>query len=123
MAIKVNLTREDILQGKVVSPGWYLCNIKDVTQEQAKSDASSTNTVVSFNIADGPFKDTPLKIWFSEKAPGTIIGFIEALTGKEIQPGVEYDVESAKGKQLRCKVINDEYKGRITNKIDAFKGV
>src|ERR1022692_184695 len=123
MAIKVNLTREDILQGKVISPGWYLLNIKDVTQEQAKSDSSSTNIVVSFTIADGPAKDTPLKIWFSEKALGTIAGFLKALTGEEVVVGTDYDIESCKGKQVRGKVVNDEYKGRMTNKIDAFKSI
>lgn len=120
MALKLNLTREDILQGKVVPPGWYLCNIKDVTQEKAKS-SDSWNYVLYFSIADGPHKDVPLKFWISEKAPGVVAPLIEIFTGKEMQAGVDYDLESMKGKQIRVNVKNDEYNGRLTNKVDGFK--
>lgn len=120
MAIKISVSREEMLSGKPVPPGWYLCTIKDVFQKPATTDGS-TNTVVKYRVKEGQYIDTPLQSIFSEKAPGTIVGFIEVLSGQEFKPDFEYDIESAIGKDIRCKVINEEYKGRLLNRVDGFK--
>jgi len=119
--MKMKLTREDILSGKVIPPAWYRCRVKSVNQEQAKSDGS-TNYVFQFVVNEGPYKDTPLKKWYvNEKAPGVATGFIEIMTGKEVQPDVEYDLETSVGKIIDVKVKNTEFNGRMGNDVDGFR--
>jgi hypothetical protein len=121
MSIKISLSREDVMAATVLKPGWYLCTVKDVWQEAAKTDGS-TNTWVKFVVKEGEFKDTPLRKNFSEKWMNPIVGYIECFigTGKYV-PDTEVDIEGSKGKDIRVQIQNKLYNGVTQNEVIGFK--
>ena len=120
MPLTFVITKEDVLRGKIVDPGWYKVNVKNVRQEAAATDGS-TNTWIDMVILEGPFKDVPLLRNFNEKAPGFAIPFITALGGKVTEEGATFDMERAKGKQLLVYVKNGMYKDKPQNQVEDFK--
>jgi hypothetical protein len=106
MPINFAVSKEDILRGKQGAPGWYLLDIKNVTQGPGKNDPSSNTVTIEMNIADGPDKSVigaPVKHYLSEKAPGMAVPFIEAVTGKKLpEGGATPDVEKAVGRKIKA---------------------
>lgn len=79
----IKLTREDILQTKLVDGAdWYCCKVTDFKPEASKGDGS-TNLVFSTKIMDGPMKDVPCRVSFSEKFMGPFALFASAC-GEEV---------------------------------------
>jgi hypothetical protein len=96
----IRLTREDILQTKLVdNADWYPCRIDEFKAEASKTD-QSTNYVFYCKIEEGKEKDVPVRVSFSEKFLGPFKGFAEA-TGEEIsEEGGNYNPEAFKGRSL-----------------------
>lgn len=115
------ISREDLLRGKVIPPGWRASVIKAVTQKVAKTDGS-TNTVVTFVVDDkSPFDGVPVDRVFSEKAPGFAEGFASAVLGRPIKlEGEEFDFDRAVGKQIKVYYTNEKYQGRMVNRAEDF---
>lgn len=123
MPLSFTITREDMLRSKVLEPGWYKMFIKNVTQEPAGTDGS-TNTILDHVVVqDGPFKDVPVRRWFSEKAPGFAVPLLIACGAKVGESGGTFNMESCKGKTVMAYVENDMYQGRPTNKITDYRPV
>lgn len=122
MPLTFTVTREDMLRSKILEPGWYKARIKDITQETA-SDGESTNTIVDFVVVEGQFKDTPLKRWFSEKAPGFIVPFLTACGANVGENGGTFDLERSKGREIYIYVKNEMYQNKPTNKVEDFRSL
>ncbi len=120
MPMIFSISREDVLRGKTVEPGWYPCMVKEVSQEPASTDGS-TNTIVDFTVTDGPFKDVPLRRYFSEKAPGFAVNFLKALGATIGDNGGNFDLEKAKGRKMMVYVKNEMYEGSTRNRVEDFK--
>lgn len=120
MPLTFTVTREDMLRGKTLDPGWYKLFIKNVTQEPAGTDGS-TNTIIDFVVTEGGFKDVPLRRWFSEKAPGFIVPFLVACGAPVGEQGGTFDMDRCKGKTILGYVINEMYQNRPTNKVEDFR--
>jgi hypothetical protein len=117
------ITREDLLRGKVISPGWYVLFIKQVESGEAKTDGSM-KVDVSFAIqSPGAFLDVPVARTFSEKAPGFAISFIEAVLRKKIDPekGGSFDLTQSQGKKVWGYVKNEMYQNRLVNRVEDFR--
>lgn len=99
MAI-IRLTREDILQTKLVeNSDWYHCKVAKATVEPAKKD-QSTNYVFYCNILDGPEKGVPVRCSFSEKFLGPFKGFAVACGADVGEEGGNYNNEAFVDKEL-----------------------
>jgi hypothetical protein len=59
MAIRMNITPQDVKAQKIVRPGWYPVEIKEVKEELA-SDKESTNVRVNVEGLDGDAKGVPV---------------------------------------------------------------
>lgn len=115
------ITREDLLRGKLVNPGWYKMRIKSIEDTAAGTDGS-TNTNVSFVITQpGDFIDVPLRRVFNEKAPGFAVTFIESITGKHLDPnGGSFDLSNSVGREVFGYIKNSMWQGRARNEVDDF---
>lgn len=122
MPLTFTVSREDLLRGKTIEPGWHKMLIKNVTQEPASTD-QSTNTIIDFTVVDGQFKDVPLRRYFSEKAPGFIVPFLIACGAPVGEQGGTFDLERCKGKMILGYVINEMYNNRPTNKVEDFRPI
>lgn len=121
MPAKFTVTKEDLLRSKTVQPGWYTCLVKSVEQAPAKTDGS-LNTNVMFVIKGGVFDGVPVDRTFSEKAPGFAVSFIEAVIGRKMTAdGGEFDLEQAKGRELKVYIKNETYQNRLVNRAEDFK--
>ena len=122
-AIPFSITREDLLRGKVVSPGWYPLFIKTVIKGEAKTDGSMKVDVTFVVTADGPFKDVPVPRTFSEKAPGFTVPFIEAVSKKKIDldKGGTFDLAVAQGKKVWGYIKNEMYQNHLVNRVEDFR--
>lgn len=117
MPMKMRITREDFLKGKLLVPGKYNALISEIESGLSKK-GDSTNYVVSFKILDdGAFKDCVVMKTFNEKAPGVAVPFFSAVAGKEIEPDNEFDFEATKGRKIVILVGNDTYNNRMVNAV------
>lgn len=128
MPISFGISAEGLLRSKVVAPGVYLLNIKNITSGPGKNDPSSTTVTIDFTIKDGPNAagqgaiGVPLRYWLSEKADGLAVGFIEAVTGKKVpQTGAQIpDLTQFIGRDVSGYIKNGMYNGKPQNQIDGF---
>lgn len=118
----VSFTPDELLRGKVLTPGWYRMLIQSVGEQPSK-DGNSTNYpvegIVIRNADDGSedFAGVPV-IWnFNSKALGFTVGYFQAL-GIEIQPNTRYELKVGEGQQIDVFVENDTYNGRLVNRIN-----
>ena len=127
--MKFETTKEDILASKVLKPGWYVFEIKDITEKQSKGDGSDLVEVKLIvtsgtNLASGgPSTGVPVRMWISEKFKAeSAITFANVLAGKpaDYAEPVAVDLDNARGKKVKGYVVNGEYKGKATNNIDRF---
>ncbi len=123
MSLPFNITREDLLRSKLVTPGWYDAKVVTVEQVPAKTDGS-TNTNVEIRILGGGFEGVLIKRTFSEKAPSFAISFIEAVTGKPIgADGGQFDIEKSVDVKLKAYIKNEEYQNRMVNRAEDFRAI
>ena len=127
--MKIRVTKDDFLKGKLVTPGWHPCIISSWDDtgkagENAKNPGSSL-TKVEFKVVDGPDKGTTLFTQFSEVAPAFMVPLIEAVSGKEFDKtkDVEFDVDAAamKGKTVDVHVIRGSYNNKPKNEVDGYR--
>lgn len=117
---KLNITPQDHLKGKVIPPGIYKVEVKNVEESASKTDQSQ-NWNVEFKILEGDYVGVPLYKTFNEKGAGFAIPFVESCGGK-IDPTkpFELDFNKAIGSKLRVVVKNALYQGNMKNQIDGF---
>lgn len=122
-SIPFSVTREDLLRGKTVAPGWYPLYIKSVEKGEAKTDGSMKADVAFVVLAEGPYKDIPVSRTFSEKAPGFTVPFIEAVAKKKVDPekGGTFDLAMAQGKKVWGYIKNELYQNRLVNRVEDFR--
>jgi len=122
MAMKMRITRDDFLKGKLVSPGWYTAKIVEVIQETSKK-GDSQNYVVTFQILDeGSFKDVKPMKTFNEKAPGVAIPFFTAVNnGVQIEPDMDYDFAATKNRTIQIMITNEPYNNRMVNSVVDYR--
>lgn len=131
--MRFKFTEESLLRSKVLQPTWYVCSIKSVQDKVSKSSGADmidilfvvTNNPNNPKCADNtPSAGVPLKEFhISEAGIGFAQGFMEALLKRKLKAEEEFDTEvlrNAVGKELKVKVKNDEYQGRIGNTAEAF---
>jgi hypothetical protein len=129
MPLKFIVTREDMLRGKILDPGWYKVRVSKATQEPS-SAGDSTNTWIHFTVLGGPEQkdkskivETPLRRCFSEKAPGFIVPYLVACGAKVNEDGGEFDVEKSVGKELMVYVKTGMYENKPQNNVEDFKAI
>jgi hypothetical protein len=119
----MNITPQDVKAQKLVRPGWYPVQIKDVKSELA-SDKSSNNTRVDVEGLDGDAAGVPVPTWFSEKFTQGAIPFVKATGGRVTEEeGVdpEYDFEAQIGKKVMAHIVTSRGKSgteKPRNQID-----
>lgn len=121
----VSFSEQDLLRGRIITPGWYRVKIDTVGEQPAKASEKGPSTnypvegVIKFNGDTGSteFSNTPLSWNFNSKAMGFSIGFLEAL-GVKVAPNVRFDLKSAEGLEIDVFVENGEYQGRIVNRVN-----
>jgi hypothetical protein len=121
--IPFQVTREDLLRGKTITPGWYVLLITNVTKGEAATDGSMTVKVEHKVSQDGPYKDVPVNRTFSEKAPGFAISFIESVMHKKIDTdkGGTFDLSQSVGRKVWGYVNNEMFGGRLVNRVADYK--
>jgi hypothetical protein len=115
----LNYSKEDLLRGKLVDPGWYRSKVKSVEEKPSSTD-SSQNWNVEFLIIGTAFEGVPVKRTFNEKAPGFAVDFLMQFGWKPDANGGSLDLHKTEGKTVKIHIINDNYQNRMTNKIDGF---
>jgi len=125
------ITREDVLKGKVVDPGFYKVKIKGIVEGVAgpkSANPGSATVAVHYSITEGKFKDVPLQSTFSELAPGMAVPFFNALlpadkriTDKDDNPELPEFDEKLIGLELQVNVVNNMYNGKPQNNIQEYR--
>lgn len=96
----IKLTREDILQTKLVeNSDWYRCKVSEFKPEASKKD-QSTNFVFYCKISEGPMKDVPVRVSFSEKFMGPFTGFAKGCGAEVGEDGGAFNSDAFIDKEL-----------------------
>ncbi len=125
----ITFSEQDILRNKIVTPGWYKVRVDRVGTKPAKGDNPETTTIwpiegTIIKNAENGSEDfagvpTPAGWNFNDnpKAKGFMIGFFNSF-GYEVKPGGRADLAAAEGKELEVFIENDNYEGRVVNRIN-----
>jgi hypothetical protein len=121
----VAFSSRDLLQGKLITPGWYRVRVDNVGEAPAKDQTKGPSTnypvegIVLFNGDNGDleFANTPLTWNFNSKAIGFAVGFLKAL-GVDVKEGARYDLKAAEGHEIDVFVENGEYQNRMVNRVN-----
>jgi len=114
------------MKGQAIAPGWYKVEITAFTIKPPKSGGDSLNYVPTFRIPS--LDGLELNHTFNSQAIGNMGPFIGALQNKpvkqimeEMKGGtLEFDTDTCVGMKLQIQVKNEEYQGRMVNKVDGF---
>jgi len=121
-----NLTEEDLNRGKLVPPAeWYRVEVVSYKPSFAKGDNSKLDKVTFKIIQEGEFKGVNLYTQFSEKAPGFVVPFFEAIAKKKATVGQPFELNetNTKGKQLDVYVTRGEYNGKPRNEVSGYRPI
>jgi hypothetical protein len=121
----VTFSARDLLRGKLITPGWYRVRIESIGEAPAKASEKGPSTnypvegTVLFNGDNGDteFKGVPLDWNFNSKAIGFAVGFLQAF-GVEVKEGSRFDLKAAESKELDVFVENDNWQGRMVNRVN-----
>lgn len=115
----IRLTAADILKGELIDKGWYGLLIKGVSDWTASKDGKSVNVTVTFVVDGTSGKEIDYVI--NQKGLGFHTALFSAIAGTKLKPeDIEVDTSTWAGKKLDGKVIQEEYNGRLSNKISDF---
>jgi len=121
------LSKKDIMGGKVYEPAWYRVRIDEYAKGPSKNlEKPSTNYTYQCTIlfdadsGDAKWAEHPLTILFNSGALGFTKGFLVALGIPEeaITTDARFDFKQAVGKEIDVYVENDTYQGRLVNKVN-----
>ena len=119
---RIVFTEEGLKRKTLLEPGWYLLEITEVAESEAKD--KSTNYVIDFKVVDDNpnFNGVPIRVWLNEKFPEYWASFPEAfLDGQKVVAGKAYEItRDLIGKQLLGNVTRGEYNKKPTNQIDDY---
>ena len=121
----ISFSQRDLMRGIIVTPAWYRVKIETIGEAPAKvSDKGpSTNypveATIQFNGDSGETKFTgvPLDWNFNSKAIGFAVGFLQSF-GVDVKAGTRFDLKSAEGREVDVFVENDQYQGRLVNRVN-----
>lgn len=132
--MQFNLSPDDFLRGKIVKPGWHHAEIvgyeekmsKAKVNERGESVPPSAYVELKFKILDGEDAGVVVYNNFSEKAPGFIVPFLEALMGgdKKMErkaQTVTFSKDKILGQFVDIEVVRGTYNNKPTNNINGFK--
>ena len=118
----IEFSEKDLLRGNVVEPAWYVVRIDNIGEGPSK-DGQSTNYPVQGTIirnadtGDTSFANTPIDWNFNSKAIGNARGFLESF-GVQVSAKKRFELASAVGKELEVFVENDQWQGRLINRVN-----
>lgn len=69
MGFRTVVTKEDLLKGEIIKPGWHPMEIKEYKEEEAGTD-KSTNLIFQLQVIDGDAKGKGGILRYNEKALG-----------------------------------------------------
>lgn len=103
MATKVRFTRQDLLQGRLLEPGWYPMKVSRIIEKPASTD-KSTNFIVSLeNLKEGDDQGVVVTLFANEKAPGALRPLLEALN-VDVEADKDYDIYAIVGETVNVYV-------------------
>lgn len=97
---KVRFTRESLLMGRLLDPGWYPMKVKQINEKPAKD--GSTNFMVKLeNTKEGDDQGVVVTRVFNEKpeAIGFMRPYLEAF-GVNVEADVDFDIYQTEGEML-----------------------
>jgi hypothetical protein len=110
MPTKVRFSREDLLIGRLLEPGWYPMKVKKIEEKAARKDGS-TNWIVSLeNTLEGQDQGVVVRRWFNEKAVGFMKDYLEAF-GIDVQEGTDYDIYQTEGEMVEVYIERGKIEG------------
>lgn len=119
----LQFTEEDIKRSTLLEPGtWYHVELKEYEEKAAKTDGSTNFvfTAVTFGSSNPEHNGVPLRISFSEKAPGFAIPFLGAC-GVKVEKGKQYNLASCKGKKIDVFVEHNLVNGKMMNQVADYR--
>lgn len=113
----ISVTAADIAKNKLLDPGWFKMQVVKISPLTKSSKGDSVNMVYTFELegTDGKQIDHNFnsKGWFG------LPELHKAITGKDMDPG-NIDTDEHLNKKCDGMVYQDNYGGRISNKIQSF---
>lgn len=124
--VKITLTKADLMKGQALQPGWYKADVIAFKVKPPKSGGESLNYVPTFKIPS--LDGFELDHTFNSQAIGNMGPFIAALRNTNVKAimelikggTLEFETDEAIGKKLQIKIKNEEFQGRLVNKVDGF---
>lgn len=122
--LKISLTPQEIKRGKLIeNPGWYGCEITEISTKPSKGD-KSTNYWVYFKGLTGEATDMTFFRLFNEKALGFIVPFLKACgveVNEETGEVQNFDLHALVNRKIRLYIKQGDNNGQAVNQVDGFE--
>ena len=131
--MEINFSKGDLLAGMPIPPNWYKGKI---IQEELKTREGSIDYVITLDFEDPLLSNDDRKIdhtfWNCVgKGKGFLIPYMASLLNMNIREvtdkmekgqnlGFLFGEGQNVGKKIQFKVTNEQYQGRILNKVESF---
>ena len=128
----INIRKKDLMKGQPIQPGWYKVVVSKIGKVESAGDRIDQPITFDFEAPELKVDERDIDYTFYNcvtKGIGFVVSFMAAVLGKpraeiaaDLENGKEipFDFDLQVGKKLQIKLVNDEYQGRISNKIEAF---
>jgi hypothetical protein len=128
----IKMDRGTILANQPITPGWYKGKVKRVGPHEVSAARVDAKITLEFDDpalkADDRFVDN---IFYNAtgKGIGFVVSYMAAIKGipaKEIADqlergeAIDFDIDKTAGEPVMFKVINNQFEGRLQNRIDGF---
>ena len=126
MAIKWNITKENLAKRKLVAPAWYRTRVVKYEEKLAK-DKESTNVVLTVRIVEGEFAGAEKQLYFNEKYPDMMGPFLVAVepncVGDDGGISANLSETALLNKEFMGHWERGEYNGKPTNEVNEYMPV
>jgi hypothetical protein len=121
----IQISKADLLKGRVLPPTWYKMKVMSF-ESKPTADKTSVNYIFNLSLPDQDDQEIPQL--FNSKALGFMAPFLCAVFKKNliemneqmVSGSFNFDPDETLGKMVFGLVKNEEYQGRILNKIENF---
>lgn len=119
--MRMTITAEDLLKGKVLPKGWYPCKVTKI-EEKTDSEGAGLDVLHMSVLSPAEFKGCILYNNISEKGPGFVVstGLAKSID-LDLKPGVSWSNQIFLNKTIDVFSQPGMYNGKPKNDVQAFR--
>lgn len=106
----ITFTEQDIASVGDLPAGWYLLNVKSMTEGPGKNDPNATSWATVFTIVDGPYAGREVRNTFSTNFKSMVYKYLKCFMAN-IPVGSTVPIEDTVNRTVQAYIVMDPTSG------------